>query len=79
MIGEVLIHGKRARVLGRVSMDLIAVDATGIACGVGDRATILGKDKGEDLGAVEVAQRAGTFHYEFLTRLNPLIERILVA
>src|SRR3989344_976506 len=42
-MGEVLINGRRARVLGRISMDLIVVDITGISCKAGDRATIIGK------------------------------------
>ncbi len=74
-IGEVLINGKRARVLGRVSMDMIVVNVNGISCKVGDIATIIGKQKKVELSAFEVAQRSGTVHYEFLTRINPLIER----
>jgi len=76
--GEVLINGKRARVLGRVSMDLIVVDITGIKCRVGDTAVIIGRSGKEELTASEIAQRIGTTHYEVITRINPLIERILV-
>ena len=74
-VGEVLVRGKRAPVLGRVSMDLVVVDVTGIGCDVGDRVTLIGRDGKEEIKAPEVAGRAGTIHYEFLTRLNPLIER----
>ncbi|MEK7076884.1 MAG: alanine racemase, partial [Patescibacteria group bacterium] len=78
-IGEVIMRGKRSRVLGRVSMDLLAVDVSGIKCNAGDRGTLIGKDGGEELAAFDVARNAGTIHYELLTRLNPLMERTLVA
>ena len=77
-IGEVLVRGRRARVLGRVSMDMTVIDVTGIDCRPGDVATIIGKDGGNELTASEVAQRAGTINYEFVTRLNPLIQKIIV-
>lgn len=76
--GEVLLRGRRAKVLGRVSMDLTTVDSTGINCRPTESATLLGRDGGAELSAYEVAQRSGTTHYEFLTRLNPLIERVVV-
>ncbi len=76
--GEVLIKGKRARILGRVSMDLIVVDATSINCQVGDIATLIGQDKSEVIKAEEMANRSSSSHYEIVTRLNPLIERIIV-
>lgn len=77
-IGEVLINGKRARVLGRVSMDLLAVDAGGTGAKVGDIVTLIGKDGGDEIKAFDAAAKAGTIHYELLTRLNPLIERVLI-
>ncbi|MDO8430165.1 MAG: alanine racemase [bacterium] len=76
-IGEVLINGKKAKVLGRVSMDLVVIDADNIHCKVGDKATIIGRQKGEELAAFDVAQKMNTIHYELITRINPLIERIV--
>jgi len=75
--GKVLIRGKEGNVLGRVSMDLLTVDVDGIPCRVGDEVTLIGKDGNRELRANDVAGQAGTTHYEFLTRLNPLIERII--
>ncbi len=75
--GEVLVGGCRARVLGRVSMDLTAIDVTGIRCRIGDTVTVIGRSDSQELRAPEIAQIAGTTHYEFLTRLNPLIEKIV--
>ncbi len=76
-IGEVLIRGRRARVLGRVSMDLIIVDVTGAPCKAGDVAVILGKQGADEITAYEMAHKIGTSHYEIMTRINPLIERVL--
>lgn len=73
-IADVTVKGKRARVLGRVSMDLIVVDVTGIACKVGDRAALIGGP----ITAYEMAEKVGTSHYEIVTRINPLIERVVV-
>ncbi len=78
-IGEVLINGRRARILGRVSMDLTVVDVAGVKCQVGDIATLIGKDGQDEISAYEFAAKAGgASHYEIVTRLNPLMERILI-
>lgn len=78
-VGEVLIKGRRARVIGRVSMDLITVDVTGIPCKVGDTVTLIGSDGKDNISAQEFAARMpATHHYEVMTRLNPLMERRVV-
>jgi alanine racemase len=77
-VGTVIIRGKHARVLGRVSMDLIVVDVTGIPCRQGDRATLIGKQGKAIISAADFAQIIGTTHYEAVTRINPLIERIVI-
>jgi alanine racemase len=76
--GEILVNGRRARVLGRVSMDLTTVNLGNAKCDTGAVVTLIGRDGDEELSAAEVAARAGTIHYELLTRLNPLIERTLI-
>lgn len=76
---HVLIRGKRAKVLGRVSMDMIVVDVTGIrGVRVGDIVTLIGKDGKERIPAEELATLAQTTAYEILTRLNPKMEHVLV-
>jgi alanine racemase len=76
--GEVLVNGRRARVRGRVSMDMISIDVTGIPCRVGDTVTLIGRDGGEEIKAGELAARIDTTAYEVLTRINPLIKKITV-
>lgn len=75
--GEVLVRGRRARVLGRVSMDMVAVELP--AGGrQGDVVTLIGRDARQSITANEQAMRADTVAYELLTRLNPLMERVII-
>ena len=75
-VGEVLVRGRRARVLGAVTMDMIVVDLTDIPdVGVGDTVTLIGRDGGDEITAYEVARKAEGSYYELLTRLNPLIQK----
>jgi alanine racemase len=64
--GVALLRGVRVPVVGRISMDLITLDVTGLAVEVGDEVELLGD--GLTLG--EVAALAGTNEYEILTRLR---------
>lgn len=78
-VGEALIRGKRAKTLGRVSMDMIVVDVTDIrGAKIGDEAVLIGKQGTETVWADDMALKIGTSHYEVLTRINPLIKRMLV-
>src|SRR4051812_5856292 len=66
----VLVNGQRTRTVGRVSMDMIMVDLSGIPdAGVGTAATLWG----EGLSADEVAAAAGTLSYELLCALAPRV------
>ncbi len=75
--GSVLIHGKRARILGRIMMNMMVVDITEIPnVKVGDTVTLIGADKGSQMSAEEVAETAGTINYELVTRIDARIPRI---
>ncbi|MCI0533216.1 alanine racemase [bacterium] len=75
-IGEALIRGKKAKVLGRVSMDMLIVDVSGISgAEAGDVATIIGRDAGEEITADTIAALGDTVNYEIVTRINPLIKK----
>jgi alanine racemase len=66
----VLVNGVRTRTLGRVSMDMLCVDLSGIpAAGVGTRVVLWG----EGLPADDVAQAAGTVSYELMCALAPRV------
>ncbi|OGR90913.1 MAG: alanine racemase [Elusimicrobia bacterium RIFCSPLOWO2_01_FULL_59_12] len=75
--GEVLLKGRRARVIGRVTMDMMMVDATGIpSCRIGDEAVLIGAQGGERLTVEEVAGKARTNAYEILSRIAGRVPRI---
>jgi len=77
--GQVLIHGARVPVCGRVSMDLTTVDVTDIpAVQPGDEVVLLGQQGVAAIPAEDMAAWLGTIHYEVTTRINPLIPRLLV-
>jgi alanine racemase len=78
-VGSVLIRGQRCKVLGRVCMNMVMVDVTDVA-GVKpeDEVVIIGCQGSEEISAEDIAAKAGTIQYEFLTRINPQIERKLV-
>jgi len=78
-IGKVIVKGKKVKVLGRVCMDMIIVDLTGVKNPkVGDEITLIGKDGKEKLTLEEVATLTDTSPYELVDRINPLIERIYI-
>lgn len=77
--GEVLIRGKRARVVGRVCMDMVIIDATNIPqIRVRDEVVILGQQGREMISGHEIADRMGTTVYEVITRINPLIYKTVL-
>lgn len=74
---DVLVWGVRARVLGRVSMDMIVIDITSIPrAKVGDEVVLIGRSGKEEITANELASLTSTSPYEILTRLNPLMKKI---
>lgn len=78
-IGNVLIKGKRAKVLGRVCMNMIMVDVTNIkGVGLEDEVVLLGKQGTEEISAQDLAGQLETINYEVVSRINPLIPRIYV-
>lgn len=75
---EVLVAGRRVPVVGSVSMDLLAVDVTGVEAGVGSRATLLGRQGAESISAVELAAEVGTIPYQLLCLFGLRLPRRLV-
>ena len=74
-IGTVLVHGRRARVVGLVTMDMTMIDVTDIDCGVGDVATLIGSDDGATLDVATVAAAGNMSPYELLTGLRSRMPR----
>ena len=75
----VLIHGKRAPILGRICMDQMMVDVTDIPeTAVGDRVTLVGRDGGEVITMEAIAAAADSFNYEFVCGISRRVPRIYV-
>lgn len=75
---HVLIHGKRAPLLGRVCMNMIMVDVTDIPeSKLEDEATLLGRQGEEKITAEQMGEWASTINYEITTRINERIPRVL--
>ncbi len=78
-IGEVLIKDQRCKVLGRICMNMLMVDATDCKdATLEDKAILLGAGTRDAITAEEMAKKVNTINYEIITRINPLIPRILV-
>ena len=78
-LGEALIRGKRAPLVGRVSMDMCTIDVTSIPdCAVGDEVVLLGKQGQEYISANEIAAKAKTISYEVLCALGKRAPRVFL-
>ena len=67
--GEVLIGGKRRRIVGRICMDQFMVEADDTVV-PGDEAVLLGKQGGEEITIDELTKTAGTIPHEVLCDLK---------
>ena len=75
--GEVLIHGKRAKILGRVCMDQFMADVTEIPeTRFMDRVVLVGEDGDDRITVEELADLSGRFNYEFVCCLGKRIPRV---
>ena len=73
---QALVRGQRCNVIGTVCMDHIMVDITDVreaACG--DDVVLIGKQEQEEITAKELADIAGTIHYEIVTGIQKRVKR----
>ena len=74
---EVLIGGRRCRILGRICMDQMIADVTDVPdCRPGDRAVLMGRMGSECITAEDIARWAGTIPYEILLAATGRVRRI---
>ncbi len=74
-IGTFSVKGKEVKLVGRVSMNMIVLDVTGLKVRVGDEVFVIGGDTGHYAEADMMAQDSDTINYEITTRINPIIKR----
>jgi alanine racemase len=75
--GEVLIHGKRAPVVGKVCMDFTMVDVTGIPrVSVGDEVILMGRQGREQITVEEIAEKINTISYEVFCSIGKRVPRV---
>lgn len=74
--GEMLVRGKRAKILGRVCMDLTMIDVTNIeGVTLNDEVVIIGSQGADTITADDIADKTGTISYEVLTSIAPRVPR----
>jgi alanine racemase len=73
---DIMLHGQRCPVVGRLSMDLLICDITDCTKPVkrGDMATIIG----DGITLDEIADKAGTIGYELLVHMSPRFRRVAI-
>ncbi|MFP4308391.1 MAG: alanine racemase [Desulfococcaceae bacterium] len=75
--GHMLVHGRRAPIVGRVCMDLTILDVGAIPdVGVGDPVTVFGGEEPGAVSADEIADLAGTINYEVVSTIAPRVTRV---
>ena len=74
---HVLIHGKKAPIIGRICMDQLMADVSDIPeTEVGDVATLFGRDGEEEIFADDVATVAQTIGYELVCGITKRVPRV---
>jgi alanine racemase len=77
--GQVLVEGRVAPIVGRISMDQMQIDLTEIPdANIGAEVLLYGTHNGHTLRPEQVSQMAGTIPYELLTRLGERVHRIYI-
>lgn len=74
---EVLLHGKRVPVVGRICMDMCMIDITDVPeAQVGDTVTLVGTDGNETITWDDWAKKLGTISYELVCSVNKRVPRV---
>ncbi|MCQ2469694.1 MAG: alanine racemase [Ruminococcus sp.] len=77
--GEILVHGKRCKIVGRVCMDQLMIDVTDVPDAVsGDIVTLMGREGDDIITADDLAVLSGTIGYEIVCGISKRVPRIYV-
>ena len=76
--GEILVHGKRCKIVGRVCMDQLMIDVTDAQAEAGDIVTLIGREGNDIITADELASAYGTIGYEVVCGISKRVPRIYI-
>lgn len=77
--GEILVHGRKVPILGRISMDQTSIDVTNIPnIKVADEVVLIGEQGKEEITAESIARRIGTINYEVTSAIASRVSRIII-
>ncbi|MEW6350810.1 MAG: alanine racemase [Thermodesulfobacteriota bacterium] len=78
-VGEVLVRGRRAPVVGTVCMDATMIDVTEVPdATIGDEVVLIGRQGDQEILADDIATNGGTINYEIVCKISPRVKRIFV-
>ncbi|MFT3745162.1 MAG: alanine racemase [Pyrinomonadaceae bacterium] len=76
-VGQVIINGQIAPVVGRVSMDWTTIDVTDVGeVSIGDLVTVIGSQGSNEIKAEEIARTLSTISYEVTCGISQRVPRI---
>ena len=76
--GRALVGGRAVPVVGRVMMNMTALDITDVDVQEDDEVVLIGRQGKAEIRVEEVAEKSGTIAYEVVSRINPGIPRVVV-
>lgn len=77
--GEILVHGKRCKIVGRVCMDQLMIDVSDVPqARSGDIVTLIGEEGNDRITADDLAQIYGTIGYEVVCGISKRVPRIYI-
>jgi alanine racemase len=79
-VGEVLIHGKRAPIVGQITMDMCLIDLTDIPqASIGDEVVLIGSQDTDRITVEEIAASCGQIPYEVFCAISHRVPRRYVS
>ena len=76
--GEVIVRGRKCPIVGNICMNVCMIDVSAVpSVAVDDVVTLIGRDGMHTVSADDLAAHIGTIHYEIISRINPLLPRVL--
>lgn len=76
--GEVIINGRRCRIVGNVCMDQFMADVTGLDVKPGDSVTLIGQSGSEKITADDIADLCHTIGYEITCGITKRVPRVIL-